>query len=106
MFYPWLHQIRLPVDTWRARHCLSKASWITMGCIHGNLVPSPAVPELVPSSENGRSICIHWPMVIHATAYTVELFEEGTAAGERFTRSVPESMAEALVELRVGNLQP
>jgi len=75
-------------------------------CVHGHLVPAPAAPEIVPAAESGRSICIQWPMVIHATAYTVELFEEGSASSERFTRAVPESMAEALVELRVGNLQP
>eukprot|EP00929_Paragymnodinium_shiwhaense_P013629 TRINITY_DN121470_c0_g1_i1.p1 TRINITY_DN121470_c0_g1~~TRINITY_DN121470_c0_g1_i1.p1 ORF type:complete len:850 (+),score=170.28 TRINITY_DN121470_c0_g1_i1:156-2705(+) len=77
--------------------------WISAS---GNLIPSPAAPELLPVFENGRSICIQWPMVIHATAYTVELFEEGSASSERFTRAVPEGMTEALVELRVGNLQP
>eukprot|EP00927_Polykrikos_kofoidii_P053925 TRINITY_DN48441_c0_g1_i1.p1 TRINITY_DN48441_c0_g1~~TRINITY_DN48441_c0_g1_i1.p1 ORF type:complete len:812 (-),score=131.48 TRINITY_DN48441_c0_g1_i1:296-2731(-) len=75
-------------------------------CVHGSLVPSAAAPELVPAGDNGRSICIQWPMVIHATAYTVELFEEATSSSERFTRAVPEGMAEALVELRVGNLHP
>lgn len=75
-------------------------------CVHGSLVPAAAAPELVPVGDTGRSICIQWPMVIHATAYTVELFEEGTSSSERFTRAVPEGMAEALVELRVGNLHP
>eukprot|EP00928_Gymnodinium_smaydae_P089944 TRINITY_DN73813_c0_g1_i1.p1 TRINITY_DN73813_c0_g1~~TRINITY_DN73813_c0_g1_i1.p1 ORF type:complete len:714 (-),score=94.06 TRINITY_DN73813_c0_g1_i1:99-2240(-) len=75
-------------------------------CPCGNLTPAAAAPEMVPCSEDGRSICIRWPVVIHATAYTVELFEDGTQASERFTRAVPEAMTEALVELRVGNLQP
>jgi len=73
-------------------------------CPHGGVVPPPAAPELVPYEEGSRSVCIQWPTVVHATAYTVELLEEGTAAAERFTRAVPEILPEALVELRVGNL--
>lgn len=73
-------------------------------CQHGGVVPPPAPPELVPYEEASRSVCIQWPTVVHATAYTVELLEEGTAAAERFTRAVPEILPEALVELRVGNL--
>lgn len=73
----------------------------------GNILPPPAAPELVPYEEaGGRSVCIQWPTVVHATAYTVELLEEGASAAERFTRAVPEILPEALVELRVGNLNP
>lgn len=74
-------------------------------CIHGGLIPPAAPPELIPLEEAGRSILIQWPTVVHAVAYTVELFEEGSGALERFRRSVPENLQEALVELRVGNLQ-
>lgn len=74
--------------------------------VHGFIIPPPAAPELIPYEEGGRSVCIQWPTVVHATAYTVELLEEGTAAAERFTRAVPEILPEALVELRVGNLNP
>lgn len=75
-------------------------------CVHGSIVPPPAAPELVPYEEVTRSVCIQWPTVVHATAYTVELLEEGTTVAERFTRAVPEILPEALVELRVGNLNP
>lgn len=81
----------------------STPSW---RCPSGAILPPPAAPELVPYEEASRSVCIQWPTVVHATAYTVELLEEGTAAAERFTRAVPEIMPEALVELRVGNLNP
>jgi len=73
-------------------------------CQHGQVCPAPAAPELVPYEEAGRSLCVQWPTVVHAVAYTIELLEEGTATAERFTRTVPEVMPEALVELRVGNL--
>jgi len=74
----------------------------------GNLVPPPPPPELIPFDEvgGGRGILIQWPTVIHATAYTVELYEETTGTVERFHRAVPENLREVLVELRVGNLQP
>jgi len=75
-------------------------------CAHGAVIPPPAVPELVPYEEVSRSVCIQWPTVVHATAYTVELLEEGSNSAERFTRAVPEILPEALVELRVGNLNP
>lgn len=56
---------------------------------------------------NGRSVLIQWPSVIHAAAYTVELQQrEAGGPTERITRQVPEGMTEALVELRIGNLQP
>jgi len=44
--------------------------------------------------------------VIHAAAYTVELFEEGTSGVRKFHRTAPENPVEPLVELRVVNLQP
>lgn len=72
----------------------------------GSIIPPPCAPELIPYEEASRSVCIQWPTVVHATAYTVELLEEGTASAERFTRAVPEILPEALVELRVGNLNP
>lgn len=75
-------------------------------CIHGGLIPAPCAPELIPFEEAGRSILIQWPTVVHSVAYTVELFEEGSAAIERFQRAVPEGVTEPLVELRIGNLQP
>lgn len=87
-------------------HAISAMPFPEWRCPHGNLTPPAAAPELVPCHESGRGICIQWPMVIHAVAYTVELYEDGAATAERFARSVPEGMAEALVELRVGNLQP
>lgn len=73
---------------------------------NGTILPPPAAPELIPYEEASRSVCIQWPTVVHATAYTVELLEEGTTTPERFTRAVPEILPEALVELRVGNLNP
>merc|ERR1719456_11768 len=73
-------------------------------CAHGNLIPPAAQPEVVPVNEAVRGICIRWPMVIHAIAYTVELYEDGNMAVERFQRAVPKGMNEALVELRVDNL--
>jgi len=75
-------------------------------CPHGSLIPPPAAPELIPFEEAGRSSLVQWPTVVHATAYTVELFDEATGALERFQRTVPENLTEAIVELRVGNLQP
>lgn len=73
----------------------------------GYLIPAPCAPELIPLEEEaGRGLLIQWPVVIHAAAYTVELFDESTAAVERFHRTVSENQAEALVELRVVNLQP
>mmetsp|Transcript_37445 Transcript_37445/g.68499 ORF Transcript_37445/g.68499 Transcript_37445/m.68499 type:complete len:510 (+) Transcript_37445:137-1666(+) len=73
----------------------------------GSIIPAPAAPELLPFDETEagtRSLQIQWPTVVHATAYTVELFEEGTPQPEVFKRSVPDSVAELVVELRVGNL--
>eukprot|EP00747_Dinoflagellata_sp_TGD_P166012 gnl/TRDRNA2_/TRDRNA2_188161_c0_seq1.p1 gnl/TRDRNA2_/TRDRNA2_188161_c0~~gnl/TRDRNA2_/TRDRNA2_188161_c0_seq1.p1 ORF type:complete len:937 (-),score=186.10 gnl/TRDRNA2_/TRDRNA2_188161_c0_seq1:122-2581(-) len=75
-------------------------------CPHGAVVPAPPPPELVPLNEAGWGICVQWPTVVHATAYTVELLDQGTNAAERFTRAVPERLTEALVELRVGGLNP
>jgi hypothetical protein len=75
-------------------------------CFHGNLIPPAAQPEVVPVAEAVRGICVRWPMVIHAVAYTVELYEEGSTSVERFQRAVPEGMNEVLVELRVDNLKP
>lgn len=75
-------------------------------CKHGGLVPAPPAPELIPFEEGGCCILIQWPLVVHAKAYSVELFEEGTAAVERFHRTVPDNVIEPLVELRVVNLQP
>lgn len=80
-------------------------------CAHGSLVPAPAMPEVVPGDdelatwEATRGIVVQWPTVIHAAAYVVELLEEGASTPQRFTRALPESVGEALVELRVGNLQ-
>mmetsp|Transcript_25721 Transcript_25721/g.59457 ORF Transcript_25721/g.59457 Transcript_25721/m.59457 type:complete len:498 (-) Transcript_25721:169-1662(-) len=73
----------------------------------GSIIPAPAPPELLPFDETEagtRSLQIQWPTVVHATAYTVELIEDGAAQPECFKRSVPESVAELVVELRVGNL--
>jgi len=74
----------------------------------GNLIPSPAAPELISLEEpgGGRGILIQWPTVVHATAYVVELYEENASSLESFRRNVPENLKEVLVELRVGNLQP
>lgn len=74
----------------------------------GNLIPSPAAPELISLEEpgGGRGILVQWPTVVHATAYVVELYEENAASLECFHRNVPENLKEVLVELRVGNLQP
>lgn len=73
----------------------------------GNLIPSPAAPELQHIEDGGgRALKIQWPTVVHATAYVVELWEENSQMPERFHRTVPENLREVLVELRVGNLQP
>jgi len=73
-------------------------------CVHCSVLPPPASPELVPVEDAVRSVCIQWPTVVHSTAYIVELLEEGSMTAERFARAVPESLTDALVELRVGNL--
>lgn len=76
-------------------------------CIHGSLVPPPAMPELSSFDEAGHTLLIQWPTVVHATAYQLELCQEdGTV--ERYTivaadGSGPEM---ALAELRIGGLQP
>mmetsp|Transcript_31192 Transcript_31192/g.72711 ORF Transcript_31192/g.72711 Transcript_31192/m.72711 type:complete len:508 (-) Transcript_31192:166-1689(-) len=73
----------------------------------GTIIPAPCAPELLPYDETEagtRSVQIQWPTVVHATAYTVELWEDGTSQPECFKRSVPDSVAELVVELRVGNL--
>jgi len=75
-------------------------------CIHGNIVVPPAAPEMVATGGHGRGTCIQWPAVIHATAYVVELFEQGTVASQCFTRAVPPGIMTALVDLHVDNLQP
>lgn len=82
-------------------------SGVTWRCVHGALVPEPAAPEMLPYDEAiGRSVVIQWPVVIQATAYTVDLLQDGAAVPERFTRHVPESLSGTLVEFRVNKLQP
>jgi len=79
-------------------------------CQHGKLVPPPCAPELIPCDDGrlelGRSTLVQWPTVVHASAYTVELYDETTGVLESFRRAVPEILREFLVELRVSNLQP
>jgi len=79
-------------------------------CQHGKLVPPPCAPELIPCDDGrlelGRSTLVQWPTVVHASAYTVELFDETTGVLESFRRAVPDNLREFLVELRVSNLQP
>lgn len=73
----------------------------------GYILPPPEAPELIQIDDaNGRGVCIQWPTIVHAVAYTVELLEEGMSIPELFTRTVPEPILEPLVELCVGGLRP
>jgi len=74
-------------------------------CIHNNIVIPPTAPEILASGDNYCSVCVQWPTVIHATAYVVELFDQGTMASQRFVRGTPAGILPQLVDLRVDGLQ-
>jgi len=78
----------------------------TWRCVHNNIVIPTAVPEILVASENCCSVCIQWPTVIHATAYVVELLDQGTMTAQRFVRGMPAGTLPALIDLRVEGLQP
>uniref|UniRef100_A0A7S4QMZ8 RRM domain-containing protein n=1 Tax=Alexandrium monilatum TaxID=311494 RepID=A0A7S4QMZ8_9DINO len=75
-------------------------------CAHGAVIPPPPVPEVHPADEYGFAISVQWPSVSHATAYVVELREQGSSSVERFMRSAPMATRGSIVELRVGGLRP
>merc|ERR1719271_1218364 len=75
-------------------------------CIHNNIVLPPEAPEMAAASDNCCSACIQWPLVIHASAYVVELLDQGTMIAQQFMRPMPEGVVASLVDLRVDGLQP
>lgn len=83
-------------------------SYIQTGwrCVHGTVIPSPAMPELRTADESGYALLVAWPVVPHAVAYVVELREPGAMHPERFMRSVPPQATGNIVELSIGGLKP
>jgi hypothetical protein len=75
-------------------------------CAHGSIVVSPGAPEMQVSRDSLCGMCVQWPTVIHASAYVVELFNQGTMLAQRFMRAAPEGAPPALVDLRIDGLQP
>jgi len=82
--------------------CPTRPDW---RCIHGSIVVSPCAPSMVARSETGYSVCLQWPTVIHASAYVVELLDQGTMTSQRFMRCSPEGVLPPLMDLRVDGLQ-
>jgi len=76
-------------------------------CMHSNIVVPPAEPQMLLAAENCCNVCIQWPTVIHASAYVVELYDQGTMTAQRFMRC-PElgSALPPLMDLRIEGLQP
>lgn len=75
-------------------------------CIHNNIVLPPEAPEMAAATDTCCSACIQWPLVIHASAYVVELLDQGTMIAQQFMRPMPEGVVASLVDLRVDGLQP
>lgn len=74
-------------------------------CSHGSIVVPAAAPEIMASSENGCSVSIQWPTVVHASSYVVEILDLSTMTTQRFMRGVPECVLPALMDLRVDGLR-
>lgn len=74
-------------------------------CSHGSIVVPASAPEIMASGENGCSLCIQWPTVVHASSYVVEILDLSTMTTQRFMRGVSESVLPALMDLRVDGLR-
>lgn len=79
---------------------------VTWRCSHGNIVVPSGAPEVESIPGNGYAVGIHWPTIIHASAYVVELLDHATMTSQHFTRAAPEGMPPILMDLRVEGLQP
>jgi len=81
----------------------SAPSW---RCVHCNIVVPAVAPEVVPLGENGCSVRIQWPTVIHASAYVVELLDQGTMASQQYIHVSPEGLLPAVMDVQVDGLRP
>jgi len=81
----------------------SPPSW---RCVHGSVVVPAAAPEVLVAGENGCSVCVQWPTVIHASAYLVELLDQGTMVSQRFMHVAPAGQLPAVMDVRVDGLSP
>lgn len=78
-------------------------------CHHGSITVAPAAPEMIISAQNGHtcSICIQWPLVVHATGYIVEIQNQNTLTTQKFMRvMLPEGNMPHLVDLQVDGMEP
>lgn len=75
-------------------------------CIHGGIVIAAAAPEMVALGENGSSLHIQWPTVVHAHAYVVELLDQCSGVSQRFVRAAATESLPVLTDLRIDGLRP
>jgi len=78
----------------------SPPSW---RCVHGNIVVPTEEPAVV---ANGCNVRFQWPTVIHASAYVIELLDQGTMASQRYSHVAPEGPLPVVMDAQVDVLQP
>merc|ERR1712232_443620 len=81
----------------------SATSW---RCTHGNIVVPAAIPEMAIVGEAGCSVRLQWPTVVHASAYVVELIDQGTMASQRYLHVSPGGVLPTVTDVQVDGLQP
>jgi len=84
---------------------ISRSSLPDWRCIHGNILLAPAAPEMIAVGESGCSLCMQWPTVVQASAYTVELLDQCTGGSQRFVRTANVGFVPALTDLQIDGLQ-
>lgn len=77
---------------------LSSPSW---RCCHGNIVVPAEVPAV---AVNGCNVRFQWPTVVHASAYVIELVDQGTMVSQRYSHIAPEGSLPVVMDAQVDVL--
>jgi len=75
-------------------------------CMHGNIVVPAASPAITLADATGCRLHLQWPTVLHASAYVVDLLDQGTMTSQQFTRAHPEGPLPTLMDLCVDCVGP